>query len=67
MIPRGKRQTPRLTRAVTYTEAMNALLDVSLTLRDLLGDQLDHPDIRQELLLLIDRIGRLLDRDDGRR
>jgi len=66
MIPRGKRQTPRLTRAVTYTEAMNALLDVSLTLRDLLGDQLD-PDIRQQLLLLIDRIGRLLDRDDGRR
>lgn len=64
MIPRGKRMTPRLKRAVTYTEAMNALRAQHHSLR---GIALSHPDpaTRRQLQLLIDQLARLLDRDDG--
>ena len=53
-------------RAVTYTEAMTALHDAYLTVRDLVQAPLSA-DILERLVLLRDRLELLLHRDNGRR
>jgi hypothetical protein len=57
----------RRPRAVTYAEAMTALLDAYQTLRDLLLRARIAKEPRDELLLLLDRLALLVDRDNGRR
>jgi len=56
----------RRPRAVTYTEAMGALLDAYHTVRDLVQTPLSA-EILERLVLLRDRLELLLHRDNGRR
>ena len=56
----------RRARAVTYAEAMNALHDAYQTLRDLLQSPIGQ-DLYDQLMLLRDRLERLVTRDNGRR
>jgi hypothetical protein len=57
----------RRPRAVTYAEAMSALLDAYQTLRDLLLRARIPREPREELILLLDRLTLLVHRDNGRR
>ena len=57
---------PRRPLAVTYTEAMDALLDAYQTLRDLLQARFGQ-DTREQLELLRDRLALVVERDNGRR
>ena len=54
---------PRRPRPVTYAEAMAALHDAYLTLRDMLQARIS----REQLELLRDRLELLVTRDNGRR
>jgi hypothetical protein len=56
----------RRPRPVTYAEAMDALLDAYQTLHDLLDSRLGR-NTREQLVLLRDRLARVVKRDDGRR
>ena len=56
----------RRPRAVTYAEAMDALLDAYHTLQDLLQARFGR-ETREQLVLLRDRLERVVNRDNGRR
>lgn len=57
---------PRRPRPVLYAEAMDALHDAYLTLRDILQLRLGQQP-REQLELLRDRLELLVQRDNGRR
>ena len=56
----------RRPRAVTYAEAMDALLDAYQTLRDILQSRIGQ-NTREQLALLRDRLEIVVNRDNGRR
>jgi hypothetical protein len=56
----------RRPRGITYAEAMDALRDAHQTLHDLLQARFGR-ETREQLVLLRDRLERVLNRDNGRR
>lgn len=57
----------RRPRPVTYREALVALQDAHLTIVNILASVRRYQDARQQLGLLVERLERVLARDNGRR